>query len=532
MLDGKSISASDLAGKSGKVTIRFDYKNNQTVNVKVGDREEKMYVPFAVLTGMLLDNDVFTNITVENGRLINDGDRTAVIGMAFPGLQENLAIDKDRLEIPDHVIITADVKNFGMTNTVTVAVNDVFAKIDTGKADVSGLEGSLSELSGAMTKLTDGSSELYNGLCTLLDKSGKLISGINRLADGALTLKNGTASLDKGVCELKAGIGELKDGLTELDSHSKELNDGAGKVFETLLATVDKQLADSGLTVDSLTTEGYKKALTDLLADPDDTQKKELIGIADAALNEQLRAYNVPEEYYPAVKYMLCERLSEGMTTEKAMTEIVTILTHAKMYAADPKTYAAFAPDALALQNAAKTAAAAQGQAAINGLCLSLAKSRLRPQIEAAVAQLDEYNKFYTGLADYTNGVSDALDGSRKLNTGAADLKKGSAKLNAGAKELYNGILTLKNGAPALTDGITKLRDGSLALSDGIKEFNEKGVQKLIDAVDGDIAGLVDRINATVEAAGSCNNFSGIADGTDGEVKFIYRTDSVESGNE
>ena len=99
------------------------------------------------------------------------------------------------------------------------------------------------------------------------------------------------------------------------------------------------------------------------------------------------------------------------------------------------------------------------------------------------------------------------------------------------AKELYNGILTLKNGAPALTDGITKLRDGSLALSDGIKEFNEKGVQKLIDAVDGDIAGLVDRINATVEAAGSCNNFSGIADSTDGEVKFIYRTDSVESGN-
>lgn len=531
MLDGNSISASDLAGKSGKVTIRFDYKNNQTVNVKVGDKEEKMYVPFAVLTGMLLDNDVFTNVTVENGKLINDGDRTAVVGMAFPGLQENLAIDQDKLEIPDHVVITADVKNFSMMNTVTVAVNDVFTKIDTGKADVSGLEGSLSELTEAMTKLTDGSSELYNGLCTLLDKSGELISGINKLADGALTLKNGAASLDKGAGELKAGIGELKDGLTELDSHSKELNDGAKKVFETLLATVDKQLADSGLTVDSLMIEGYKKTLTDLLANPDDTQKKELIGIADATLNEQLKANNVPEEYYPAVKYMLYERLSKGMTTEKAMTEIVTILTHAKMYAADPKTYAAFAPDALALQNAAKTAATAQGQAAINGLCLSLAKATLKPQIEAAIAQLDEYNEFYTGLADYTNGVSDALDGSGKLNAGAADLKNGSAKLNAGAKELYNGILTLKNGAPALTDGITKLRDGSLALSDGIKEFNEKGVQKLIDAVDGDLAGLVDRINATVEAAKSYNNFSGIADGTDGNVKFIYRTDSVESGN-
>lgn len=77
-------------------------------------------------------------------------------------------------------------------------------------------------------------------------------------------------------------------------------------------------------------------------------------------------------------------------------------------------------------------------------------------------------------------------------------------------------------------DGITKLRDGSLAFSDGINEFNEKGVKKLIDAVDGDLAGLVDRIDATVEAAKSCNSFSGIGDDTDGNVKFIYRTDSVE----
>lgn len=526
-LDGNSISASELAGKSGRVTIRFDYKNGQTVNVKVGDREEKMYVPFAVLTGMLLDNDVFTNIDVENGKLINDGDRTAVVGMAFPGLQENLGIDREKLEIPDHVVISADVKNFAMTNTVTVAVNDIFTKLNTGKANVSGLEGSLSELTDAMTKLTDGSSELYDGLCTLLDKSGELISGINKLADGALSLKNGAASLDKGAGELKSGIGELKTGLTELDSHSGELNDGAKKVFETLLATVDKQLADSGLTVDSLTVEGYKKTLTDLLASPNDTQKKELIVIADAILDAQLKEKNVPEAYYPAVKYMLYERLAKGMTTKDAMTEIITVLTHAQMYAADPKTYAAFAPDALALQTAVNTAATEKGQAAINGLCLSLAKQSMKPQIDSAIDQLDEYNKFYTGLADYTDGVSDALTGSGKLYSGASDLKNGSAKLNAGAKELYTGILTLKNGAPALTDGITKLRDGSLALSDGIKEFNEKGVKKLIDAVDGDLAGLVDRINATVEAAKSYNSFSGIGDDTDGDVKFIYRTDSV-----
>ena len=43
------------------------------------------------LTGALLDTSHFSNVTVSNGKLINDGDRIAVMGMAFPGLQEDLA---------------------------------------------------------------------------------------------------------------------------------------------------------------------------------------------------------------------------------------------------------------------------------------------------------------------------------------------------------------------------------------------------------------------------------------------------------
>lgn len=528
-LNGKSITAEELAGKSGKVTIRFDYTNNQTATVKLGDEEKTLYVPFATLTGMLFDNDIFTNITVENGKLINDGDRTAVIGMAFPGLQDNLAIDPDKLKIPENVIITADVKKFSMTNTVTVAVSDIFAKIDISKADISGLEGSLSELTDAMTSLTDGSSELYNGLCTLLDKSDTLISGISKLESGTLKLKAGISSLDKGADELKSGIGELKSGLTELDSHSKELNEGAEAVFKTLLAAVDKQLADIGITVDSLTVKNYKKVLSDLLANPNDTQKKELIAIANVSLDAQLSENGVAEKYRQAVKYMLYEHLSEGMTSEDAMTEIKAVLAHAAMYSADSTTYAEFAADALTLQNAAEAAATAQGQYAINGLCLNLAKQALEPQIDSALAQLDSYNEFCIGLSDYTNGVADALSGSGKLYSGAADLKNGSATLCSGTNDLYDGILSLKNGVPALIDGITSLRNGSLELSEGLKEFNEAGVKKLIDAVDGDLIGLIDRINATVEAAKSYNSFSGIGDDTNGTVKFIYRTDSIEN---
>ena len=53
-LDGKTVSADELAGKSGKVTIRFDYKNNQYQTVTIDGKNEKIYVPFAMLTGILL----------------------------------------------------------------------------------------------------------------------------------------------------------------------------------------------------------------------------------------------------------------------------------------------------------------------------------------------------------------------------------------------------------------------------------------------------------------------------------------------
>ena len=86
-LDGKTVTPSELAGKSGKVTIRFEYENNQYEVRTVNGVSQKVYVPFVALTGALLDTSHFSNVTVSNGKLINDGDRIAVMGMAFPGLK-------------------------------------------------------------------------------------------------------------------------------------------------------------------------------------------------------------------------------------------------------------------------------------------------------------------------------------------------------------------------------------------------------------------------------------------------------------
>ena len=114
------------------------------------------------------------------------------------------------------------------------------------------------------------------------------------------------------------------------------------------------------------------------------------------------------------------------------------------------------------------------------------------------------------------------------MKEGAGQLSDGASSLKEGADALNSGILALKDGSAALVDGVTQLRDGAMQLSDGLKEFNEKGVQKLTDAVSGDLSTLTERIRAISDAAKAYQSYGGIAGGMDGKVNFIYRTDAIE----
>lgn len=489
-LDGKPVSSESLAGKSGKVTIRFDYTNNQYKNVSIDGKNTKIYVPFVMLTGLLLDNDIFTNVEISNGKIINDGDRIIAVGFALPSMQENLNLSRDKVDIPDFVEITADVNNFALSNTLTVAANSIISDLDVSKLDsADDLQASLNELSSAMSKLLDGSSELYGGLSELLLKSNELISGVDKLANGASALSDGAAALSAG--------------LSELVSNNDTLNAGAKQVFDTLLSAVSQKLKDNGITVDTLTVENYKTVIGGLLENPTDSQKAELINIADAALNAKLSAIGVPQNYYGAVKVLLATKLSSGETQESAMAEIAAMLQNIS----DPQ-------NAAAIGAAAATAESENGKQIINAFCLNLANQTLEPTVKEAVAQLDSYNEFYKGVLAYTAGAKQAYDGSTELKNGA--------------KELSDGANALKSGSLQLVGGVQQLTDGSKRLADGLKEFNEKGISKLTSLAGDDLGSLVTRIKATVEVSRDYKSFAGIADGTDGDVKFIYRTDEIK----
>lgn len=569
-LDGKAVSADEIKGKSGKIKIRYDYKNKQYETVNIDGKDEKIYVPFVMITGLMLDNDVFTNVNVTNGKVINDGDRTIVAGFALPGMQENLNLDKEKLELPDYIEITADAKDFEMTNTVTIAANDIFNMVNTDNLNsVDDLDNAIKQLTDAMTALCDGSDKLCGGLCTLLDKSGELISGVDKLCAGAQQLKDGAAAVDAGAGQIKDGLTELDGGLTELDSNNAKLNGGARQIFESILATAQEKISSYGITVDKLTPENYNKVLSDLITSPSQEQQQELIAMADKTVNAELTKNNVPEENRSAVKYMLAKRVVAGKTQDEAMGEISAILQDAKIYSTVPSALPAYKalydaiyaqmPDAavaeritsvavyLAGQSGAQPAqciSAAQAVAAnakvyaaeaaesstetgakvTNGFLLAAAQTA----INEAKTSLDSVNTFNEKLKEYTDGVTSAKNGTDKLVLGSDALKDGTSSLKEGTETLYNGILTLKDGTPALISGITELRDGSRQLSDGLKEFNESGVKKITDAVDGDLKGLFVRIKAVGDVSKDYTSFTGISEDMAGKVKFIYRTDAIE----
>lgn len=480
-LDGKPVSADEIAGKSGNVTIRFDYTNNQYKTVTIDGKEETIYVPFAMLTGMLLDNDVFTDITVTGGRLVNDGDRTAVVGVAFPGLRENLGLTEEQLPLPSCVEIRAKAKDFRLATTVSVATNEPFSKIDTGVFEdaAATVEEKLTALSGAMTQLLNGSSRLYDGVSTLLEQSGALISG----------------------------IGQLADGLKQLNGNSETLRGGAGQVFDSLLATAQNELAKAGVSV-TLTTETYAAVLDGVIAslktpgtEEHPTAHDSVVTAVTAAVCEQVTV-KVTEAYRAGV---LTKVLSaQGVTAEQYQAALAAGLISAEVQ--DKIDAAVYLQMKKADTQTAISAlvdvqmAGAEAQALIAQNVTEQVATRVE-QIEALKQQLTAYNTFYTGVNGYTAGVDAA----------------------------YAGMQQLVSELPKLTDGIGQLKDGAGQLKDGLGQFNEEVVKKLTDLASGDIRPLLIRLRATIDVSKSYQSFAGIGEGMDGQVKFIYRTDSIQS---
>lgn len=297
-LDGKEIQPNKLKGKSGHLKIKVNYENKSKKNVEVNGKTENMYTAFVMMTGMILPNDNFTNVTIDNGKVISDGNRSIVVGFGMPGLKESLNLDDikdaDDLTIPESLEVEADVTDFEMSSTFTVGLSDLTKDLDLDNiADMDSLQNALDELDDAALELVSGSNTLSDGTKTLADgvdsytegadtlndaiqkylsKDGELsgsvteyVNGVNKVVKGVNDYAKGTTTLANGVTSYVGGEKKLAKGAKQLTTLSDGLTKIQGAIDKMKASTDGKGEAKEDLTVASAQlaagTAQLKKAL-------------------------------------------------------------------------------------------------------------------------------------------------------------------------------------------------------------------------------------------------------------------------------
>lgn len=493
-LDGKKIKAEELKGKSGHLKVNVSYENRT---------RGKDYVPFLMMTVLVANEDKFTNIEVDNGREISDGERQTIIGFGVPGMKDYLkgsGVNTNELlkdvDIPEEFTVEADVTDYEDITCMSMAMNDIFTeeKIDSKKS-LDKITNSMDELTDAANKLVDGSVELADGTNQLKNASGELVSGVNTLDNGGSAVAKGAGDLVDGVATLKDGAASLAEGTDKLSAGAKTLNDGV-----TPLGAGAHKLATgiSGLKTGT-------GALTQLAS----TISGSIPAEATGNVNVEFDLNNAEVE--AAIRDALtANNVVDSATAEAIVAQIKGSKVHGTVSATVPVNANTSAISAMAQQIVGVSASLATGVNDLETGATNLANS------------LDQLK---TGANNLEEGLKNANAGAKQLAGGSDQIHTGASTLYAGATELSTGISTLKSGTGELVDGVNKLNNGAIELRDGMKKFNDEGIKKLDEIFGSDLNKLLNQMDSLKENAAGYKSCTGISENMDGTVKFIFVTE-------
>ena len=221
-LDDTEISASELAGKSGHIKITYNFSATSTYQNKL--------VPFLTVTGLNFDSTKFSNIKIDNGKIISESDSITLVGYTFAGLSQDLNADF----LPSNFTIEADTTNFELGTVYSFATNELFAELDTSKLT-------------SVDSIINSINSLSNGLDQIIAGSNDLTNGIDTLAAGISKLQLAANNLESGANNLATGITKLSNGLNSVVAFDNEILAKAYGVVDQVTATTENLIAKYNL---------------------------------------------------------------------------------------------------------------------------------------------------------------------------------------------------------------------------------------------------------------------------------------------
>lgn len=525
-LDGKDVTAEELGGKSGKLSMKLTVAPNPEYK-GTGEYTDNYLVQ---VTGMLKDSECH-KIDAEGATAAANGSNTQLTYMVLPGSTAEYTVN-------------ADVEDFEFDGWQIVGVPLSLAlDVDSSDMDTS----QLNELEDGIAAANDGAGLVKDGAATLSEAlgvanngAGQLMAGANAAADGVTKLADGSAQVNDGAGQVAAGAGALADGSTTLDGGASQVAAGAGTLAQgtaslmsqlpTLTGGTQALAQGTGALVSGVkqldgglaTLQEGAKQLQGGVAQLTDQQagapalaagaKKLKDGLGElTAKNEELTggAQGVADG-----AAALAQGINDGLSKETidqigGLANQGAQLQQAVKTLHDLEAQAEKNGDAELAQGIGEVAGAinkglqdAPKPDVINGLV-----GKLNELKGGANALKDGAATLNDGVTGYTAGASIAAAGANQLaagvngdgtaanpglvngvnalreavsGTGSAGttLLQGAMKVDAGAQALAAGGNALAGGAKALNDGAQQLAGGSAAVANGAHDL-KAGAQTL-----------------------------------------------------
>ena len=299
-LDGKPVEPNELAGKTGHLEIFIDYESLLTGTAEVKGESVEMPVPFLAVTVMPINDDVFTNVKVTNGRVIKLGRVSVVACFGLPGLGNILDMDGSGdisvdIGIPTDAVISADVKGFASEGSYTI---------------VTGMNASL-------TDITLPVSIKFKGFKVNTDFAESLIMGsLNKTLSDVSELAAGMSGLSDDVNSLKTNSAELTNELSTAKVNGTALMDSTDRMIDIVLGYVNDKVAAytdalsaAGIELNRFTLDNYTAEIERI--------KSELLMPAVNEQNETETTHSVDEDDGITEIYGLLESVAADLDSLK-----------------------------------------------------------------------------------------------------------------------------------------------------------------------------------------------------------------------
>lgn len=338
-LDDVEMSAEEIAGKKGNVKIQITTNNSLTKKINVSGKEYEIVCPMLVAGGTILSEENFSNISVDYGTAMSDGEKQVVFFAGIPGMDKSLGLSElnisaiDKSFYTDTYTVTAYTEKFELGNMMFVAIpfssigslgnGGLTDSIDSVKTVLTDLENIQKAMNGLdiqkMVDLLYGDKNKIEDIMSAIEKASVLYSENEKMLKvlGGYMTEENIAKLDKLVTDLNN---------TDLEAVSTTLSDPQMQLLLKLLPKLSESLADiSVLAEDINDIMPIFQNLSKDMEDPEIKKSVENLPQTLETLNEILTVINENKE--------MLESLGDLASDDK-IAQIESIMSTADKYVA------------------------------------------------------------------------------------------------------------------------------------------------------------------------------------------------------